>query len=425
MKKVEDNSTFFCICPVINKDDSMKEKAYWVSEINRYIKHIFDEDFALGRIYIKGEVSNCKYHSSGHIYFTLKDKQSQIACVMFASNRSGLDFTLEEGQSVVAFGNISVYERDGKYQLYAKQIQLDGAGLLYEKFLKLKTELEEEGLFSEVYKQPIPRFAKKVGVVTAVTGAAIHDIQNIATRRNPYIQLYLYPAQVQGQGAAETIVRGIEVLDQMGLDVLIVGRGGGSIEDLWAFNEEIVARAIFACETPVISAVGHETDVTIADFVADLRAPTPSAAAELAVADIQDVFAQLKEYELAMTDQMRRKITLYRSILEQKRLRVEHGNPVRQIQEKRHRLMNLEEKLQDRFVNRLERKKHQLAIYVERLEGLSPLKKLNQGYAFLTDAQKKPVKSVKKRNIGEQLTVSVVDGDLKVTVDEIESKVRK
>ncbi|MEE0348847.1 MAG: exodeoxyribonuclease VII large subunit, partial [Lachnospiraceae bacterium] len=249
----------------------MREKAYWVSEINRYIKHIFDSDFALGRIYIKGEVSNCKYHSSGHIYFTLKDNQSQLSCIMFASNRDGLAFELQEGQSVVVFGNITTYERDGKYQLYAKEIKLDGAGILFEKYMQLKKELEEEGLFAPEYKQSIPFFSNKVGIVTAITGAAIHDIQNIATRRNPYIQLYLYPAQVQGQGAAESIVRGIQVLDQMDMDVIIVGRGGGSIEDLWAFNEEIVARAIFECCTPVISAVGHETDVTIADFVADLR----------------------------------------------------------------------------------------------------------------------------------------------------------
>lgn len=402
----------------------MREKAYWVSEINRYIKHVFDEDFALGRIYIKGEVSNCKYHSSGHIYFTLKDNQSQLACVMFASSRNGLDFQLQEGQSVVVYGNITVYERDGKYQLYAKEIKLDGAGILYEKYIKLKAELEEEGLFAPEYKQAIPTFAKRVGVVTAITGAAIHDIQNISRRRNPYIQLVLYPAQVQGQGAAETIVRGIHVLDQMDLDVIIVGRGGGSIEDLWAFNEEIVARAIFESQTPIISAVGHETDVTISDFVADLRAPTPSAAAELAVADIREVFVKLREYEDLMTQKMSWKIAVYRNLLEQKKLRLEYVNPLSQLQQKRQRLMDMEDKLERGINGKLERKKYRLAILAERLEGMSPLKKLSQGYAFLTDEQKEPIKSVKKVKKGQKLMISVTDGDILATVDDVQKHSR-
>ena len=402
----------------------MREKAYWVSEINRYIKHVFDEDFALGRIYIKGEVSNCKYHSSGHIYFTLKDNQSQLACVMFASSRNGLDFQLQEGQSVVVYGNITVYERDGKYQLYAKEIKLDGAGILYEKYIKLKAELEEEGLFAPEYKQAIPTFAKRVGVVTAITGAAIHDIQNISRRRNPYIQFVLYPAQVQGQGAAETIVRGIHVLDQMDLDVIIVGRGGGSIEDLWAFNEEIVARAIFESQTPIISAVGHETDVTISDFVADLRAPTPSAAAELAVADIREVFVKLREYEDLMTQKMSWKIAVYRNLLEQKKLRLEYVNPLSQLQQKRQRLMDMEDKLERGINGKLERKKYRLAILAERLEGMSPLKKLSQGYAFLTDEQKEPIKSVKKVKKGQKLMISVTDGDILATVDDVQKHSR-
>ena len=402
----------------------MKEKAYWGSEINRYIKHIFDSDFALGRIYVKGEISNCKYHSSGHIYFTLKDNTSQIACVMFAANRTGLDFQLQEGQSVVVFGNVTVYERDGKYQLYAKEIKLDGAGILYEKFLKLKTELEEEGLFSTAYKQPIPVYAKKVGIVTAVTGAAIHDIQNISTRRNPFIQLYLYPAQVQGQGAAETVVRGIQVLDQMDMDVIIVGRGGGSIEDLWAFNEEIVARAIFECNTPIISAVGHETDVTIADFVADLRAPTPSAAAELAVCDIREVFNQIKDYESTLTQRMEWKISTYRSRLESLKYQLERGNPKNQILEKRHRIMDMEEKLEHLMEKRLQQKKHQLAIYIEQLKGLSPLNKLSRGYAFLTDEKERPVKSIEKLKEGQLLKISVTDGDILARVEETKKQKR-
>ena len=266
---------------------------YSVGQVNNYIRTMFDQDFMLNKIYIKGEVSNCKYHTSGHIYFSLKDESGTISCVMFAGQRKGLGFAMKNGDKVVAGGSVSVYERDGKYQLYAREITLEGAGLLYERFLALKKELEEMGMFAPEYKQPIPVWAKKVGIVTAPTGAAVQDIRTVAGRRNPYVQLILYPALVQGEGAKESIVRGIEVLDDYGVDVIIVGRGGGSIEDLWAFNEEEVARAIFNCRTPIISAVGHETDTTIADFAADLRAPTPSAAAELAVADVRVLFNQL------------------------------------------------------------------------------------------------------------------------------------
>ena len=265
---------------------------YSVSQVNAYIKNMFAQDFALNRISVKGEVSNCKYHTSGHIYFTLKDGLGAMQAVMFASRRKGLTFHLEEGQQVVVKGSIEVYERDGRYQLYASEITLDGTGDLFRRFEKLRNELEEMGMFSPEYKTPIPKYAKTVGIVTASTGAAIRDIINISGRRNPYVQLVLCPALVQGAGAAPSIVRAIQTLDALHLDVLIVGRGGGSIEDLWAFNEESVARAIFACRTPVISAVGHETDVTIADYVADLRAPTPSAAAELVMPDME---AELRE----------------------------------------------------------------------------------------------------------------------------------
>ena len=250
---------------------------YTVKQVNAYIKNMFTQDFMLNRIYIKGEVSNCKYHTSGHLYFSLKDESGTIACVMFAGQRSGLSFRMQEGQQVIVLGSVSVYERDGRYQVYAKEIVLDGAGLLYEKFVKLKKELEEMGMFAPEYKKPIPKYVRTVGVVTAPTGAAVRDIINITRRRNPYVQILLYPALVQGDGASESVVRGIRALEEAKVDVMIVGRGGGSIEDLWAFNEEKVARAVFECSVPVISAVGHETDTTIIDYVADLRAPTPSA----------------------------------------------------------------------------------------------------------------------------------------------------
>ena len=263
---------------------------YTVSQVNAYLKGIFMHDPALSRITIRGEVSNCKYHSTGHIYFTLKDTGGEtISAVMFAGRRSGLSFRLENGQAVDATGSIEVYARGGTYSLYAVKIEQAGRGELYERFLKLKEKLEDMGLFAPEYKQPIPRYVRTVGVVTASTGAAIRDITQIAQRRNPYVQLILCPAQVQGTGAAESIVRAIRTLDVCGTDVMIVGRGGGSMEDLWAFNEEIVARAIFDASTPIISAVGHETDTTIADYVADLRAPTPSAAAELAVYDVRQL----------------------------------------------------------------------------------------------------------------------------------------
>ena len=256
---------------------------YSVGQVNTYIKNLFAQDFLLERIAVKGEVSNCKYHTSGHIYFTLKDVTGAIACVMFAGNRKGLAFRMKEGDNVVVKGSIQVYERDGKYQLYAKEITLDGAGALYVRFEQLKQELAEMGMFAPEYKQPIPAYIRTLGIVTAPTGAAIQDIRNIAHRRNPMVRLILYPALVQGEGAAASIVNGIRALEALGVDAMIVGRGGGSIEDLWAFNEEIVARAVFDCSVPIISAVGHETDTTIIDYVADLRAPTPSAAAELAV----------------------------------------------------------------------------------------------------------------------------------------------
>ena len=272
----------------------MMKRVYSVGQVNTYIKNMFAQDFMLGKISVKGEVSNCKYHGSGHIYFSLKDSTGTISAVMFAGSRSrGLKFRMKDGDHVVVSGSVEVYERDGRYQLYAREITLDGAGALFLRFEALKKELAEMGMFSEEYKQPVPKYIQRLGIVTAPAGAAVQDIRNIAGRRNPYVQVILYPAKVQGDGAAESIVNGIRALDTLGVDVIIVGRGGGSIEDLWAFNEEPVARAIFECQTPVISAVGHETDTTIADFVADLRAPTPSAGAELAVYDVYDLFDEM------------------------------------------------------------------------------------------------------------------------------------
>lgn len=400
------------------------DKVYSVTQINLYIKDMFIRDYALNNIYIKGEVSNCKYHTSGHIYFTLKDEKGQMAAVMFAGQRSGLKFRLEEGQSVIVLGSISVYERDGKYQLYAREILLDGSGVLYQKFEELKRNLEGEGLFSKEYKKTIPMYPKKIGIVTARTGAAIQDIINIISRRNPYIQLILYPALVQGEGAAKSIVKGIGILDKMELDTIIVGRGGGSIEDLWAFNEEIVARAIFDCHTPIISAVGHETDTTISDFVSDLRAPTPSAAAELATNNINDLYTKIYDYNVTLNHILKRKISLYRSLLEQKKLKLEHSSPIYQIRQKRQHLMDYEEKLGNLISDIIKEKRHSLAIYIEKLNGLSPIAKLNKGYALISDGENNIVNSIDKIKVEDTIKVSMLDGDILAKVEELNGRRR-
>lgn len=388
------------------------ERVFTVSEVNRYIKNIFLRDPYLNNVYVKGEVSNCKYHTSGHIYFTLKDAQGQLACVMFAGQRRGLTFKLEEGQSVIVLGSINVYERDGKYQLYANQIILDGLGKLYEQFEKFKKALEAEGLFDKAHKKPIPPYPKKVGIVTAVTGAAIRDIMNISKRRNPYVQLILYPAQVQGEGAAESIVRGIKNLDKLNLDVIIVGRGGGSIEDLWAFNEEIVARAIYDCNTPVISAVGHETDYTIADFVADLRAPTPSAAAELAVNDYIAFENKLQDYKRRMQKAVMHNVTYNRSKLRELKLKLFYASPAYQIKQKKQMLADAEEKMAYLMDRKLKEARHRLDIYITKLEGLSPLAKLKKGYALVSGKDGKPVQSIHEVEKNDLLRISLLDGDI-------------
>lgn len=394
----------------------MKREIYSVGALNQYIKQLFVSDYGLNNIYVRGEVSNCKYHTSGHIYFTLKDRGSALACVMFSGQRQGLSFRLLEGQQVVVYGSVSVYERDGKYQLYARQIDLDGQGQLWQRFEALKKKLETLGFFDAAHKKKIPSYPKKIGIVTAKTGAAIQDIINISSRRNPFIQLVLYPATVQGQGAAPTIVRGIKALDAYGVDTIIVGRGGGSIEDLWAFNEESVAKAIFDCQTPVISAVGHETDITIADFVADLRAPTPSAAAELAVLDVRVLLANLSDMEDKLDQLLIGKVHLHRQYLEQYRLRLSHLSPKSQVREKRLRLMDMEERLSGLANRVLERKKHERDLYLERLSGLSPLARLSGGYACVMSGKGQLVRSVEDVSAGDILTVSVADGDIKASV---------
>lgn len=392
---------------------------YSVKQVNSYVKNMFSQDFMLNHIYVKGEVSNCKYHTSGHIYFSLKDESGTIACVMFASARSGLSFRMQEGQNVIVLGSVSVYERDGKYQLYAKEIILDGAGALYERFEALKKELEEMGMFAAEYKQPIPRYVKRVGIVTAPTGAAVRDIINISKRRNPYVQLILYPALVQGEGAAASIVRGIRMMEQQNVDVIIVGRGGGSMEDLWAFNEEAVARAIFECTIPIISAVGHETDTLISDYVADLRAPTPSAAAELAVYELSSVQIMCEEYKRRMYQQISQRIDFSRRQTEQMAFRLKVAHPRQKLNEQRQYLADLDSRMRIRMNSALEESRHKLAIYIEKMKGLSPLQKLNQGYAYVTDKSGRTMRSIKDTKQGEVLDVYVTDGRVRTQVMDI------
>lgn len=387
-----------------------------VGQINRYVKNMFTQDFILQKIYVKGEVSNCKYHTSGHIYFSLKDETGVLSCVMFAGHRRGLAFRMKDGDRVVVGGAVDVYERDGRYQLYAKEISLEGAGALYERFLALKTELEEMGMFAQEYKQPIPAFIHRLGVVTAPTGAAVQDIRNISLRRDPYLQIILYPALVQGEGAADSIVRGIHMLDQAEVDVIIVGRGGGSIEDLWAFNEEKVARAIFECRTPIISAVGHETDFTIADFVADLRAPTPSAAAELAVADFRQILQNIAGLRVRMQKAMQRRAELGRAQLMQYQMRFQYLNPEAKLRDNRQRLADLDELFRRAMKNRIAEERHMLGIYLERYRGLSPLYKLNQGYSFVSDREGNGIISTKQVHSGDLLEISVTDGVIEAEV---------
>lgn len=418
------------------------QNVYSVKQVNAYVKALFTQDVILRRIYVRGEVSNCKYHTSGHIYFSLKDESGTIACVMFASARAGLAFGMKNGQQVIVLGNVNVYERDGKYQLYANEIILDGAGLLAERFEALKQELEEMGMFDARYKQPIPAFVKRLGIVTAPTGAAIRDIMNVSKRRNPGIQLILYPALVQGEGAAESIVKGIQMLDHMGVDAIIVGRGGGSMEDLWAFNEEAVAYAIFHCNTPVISAVGHETDTTIADFVADLRAPTPSAAAELAVADIKALQMELWQRRERIQRNMRQKLEMGRDGMVRREKLLRLLGPENQLKEKRMRLLDVEDRMQMLMAEKLKRcredarqkqselqrlwenryrdYRHRFMVYAEKMKGLSPLEKLTQGYSYTADMQGQKISAISQVKEGQQIQVYVSDGRILARTESVE-----
>lgn len=392
---------------------------YSVGQINSYIKNMFRQDFVLSRISVKGEISNCKYHTSGHVYFTIKDESGTLSAIMFASQATKLTFRLENGMQVIVTGRIDVYERDGRYQLYASGIKQDGLGDLYIRFEQLKREYEQMGYFANEYKRHIPLFSKKIGIVTASTGAAIHDIMNIAYRRNPYVSLILYPALVQGDNAKYSIVKGIETLDKMGLDVIIAGRGGGSIEDLWAFNEPMVVEAVFDAQTPIISAVGHETDFTITDFVADLRAPTPSAAAELAVADISLIEQKIMAYNEALNSSLMGIIDGKRNYLDKCELKLRFLSPSNQLDENRQRLMGIEDSLNNIMMNKYKDARHRLQIYASRLQEASPLTRLSAGYAYVQNENGEKVSSVRKLKRGDKLKVQFKDGYADTSVDSV------
>lgn len=418
------------------------DKIYSVTQVTSYLKKLIGTDFLLRSLCVRGELSNVKYHVSGHIYFTVKDDGAALSGVMFASDTGALDFRLADGMKVEITGGIGVYEKAGSYQIYAKRIKREGRGELFERYLKLKEELEEMGMFSDEYKRPIPGYIKRLGVVTASTGAAVRDIINITRRRNPYVEIVLYPAKVQGEGAAESVARGIEVLDRAGVDVIIAGRGGGSIEDLWAFNEAVVAEAIFHSGTPVISAVGHETDTTIADFVADLRAPTPSAAAELAVFEYEKYLDRLDGARQDMRDAIGHAATRDRLKLKEYESRLKKLRPDAVIASKRLRLADMESSIRQLMAGRLAENKtcinetgrrmgeamhkkqsdrrHELSLLAERLKGVSPLEKLTQGYSYVSDEKGRNIRDVSLLERGDSINIYMLNGKVKAEVMEAE-----
>ena len=464
--------------------DMAAGKVYSVGQVNAYIARMFSEDWLMRSISVRGEVSNCTYHSSGHIYFTLKDASGTLACLMFAGKRQGgLSFRMKEGDAVVIDGTIRVFEKQGRYQLYAERIVRDGVGLLNERYELLKKKLEEMGMFAEEYKKPIPRYIRRLGVVTAPTGAAVRDIIQITRRRNPFVEILLCPVLVQGEGAAPSIAAGIRALDGAGVDVIIVGRGGGSLEDLWAFNEEIVAQAVFDCSTPVISAVGHEVDTVITDYVADLRAPTPSAAAELAVFDYNQFQADLSSLEAALRLDMTRRLRRLRQQTEILRRDLIRQSPAMRLETQRMAAEQLNRRLQhamqlklarcrselaleDRFRVSLERRimqwrarleltsryesameraltrwrfrldlktrydaamerrlresRHKLQLLSAGLEKNSPLSKLSGGYGYVSDRNGRNLTSVSDVRPGDEIHIRMRDGRIRAGVLEIQ-----
>ena len=388
---------------------------YSVAQVNSYIKNMFAQDFMLRQVSIKGEVSNCKYHTSGHIYFTIKDAGAAMNAIMFAGSRAaGLSFHMKEGDQVIVTGSVEVYEKTGAYQLYAKKIELDGEGNLYLKFEQLKHELEEMGMFAAEYKQPIPQYAGRIGVVTAPTGAAVQDIRNVSSRRNPYVQVILYPALVQGEGAANSIVKGIQTLDAMNLDVIIVGRGGGSIEDLWAFNEIEVADAIYYADTPIISGTGHEIDMTIADYCADVRAATPSAACELAIPDMTSFYTRMHNYQEVLGTLLQQKLMLMYGKTALLERQLEAQRPDKKLMSHQLIYERLEGRLQQAMRDKYQSRQQQFTRYVDRLSALSPTSRLRGGYVFAQTKEGNPLTSAGQIEKENPFFITFSDGQAEV-----------
>ena len=391
------------------------ERILSVSQVNGHISRLIDGDYVLKRICLRGEISNCKYHSSGHIYFSMKDSSSQIRCAMFARDRGrGLNFRLEDGQSVIARGRVSAYEKGGYYSFIAGQIELEGRGDLYIRYEQLKKDLYRKGYFDEGRKKALPPYPEKVGIVTASTGAAIQDIVSTVRRKNPYVQLYLYPAKVQGEGAASSVAAGIRFLDRFGTDIIIIGRGGGSIEDLWAFNEIEVADAIYHADTPIISGTGHETDTTIADYCADVRAATPTAAANLAVPDREMILAAADNMQYVMEDLIQRKIQMLRGKHDLLSGHLEKFRPEHRILTRRIQTDHLREKLNGLMQKKLEEGYKMCGLYHEKLSLLSPVSRLKGGYTFAGTMEGNPLRSVRQLEQGQHFQLIFSDGQAEV-----------
>lgn len=397
----------------------MDIKPITVQELNKYIKQKIDGDEYLNTVFVKGEISNFKLHYTGHMYFTLKDENSLIKCIMFKGYTPNLKFMPKDGMKVVVFGSVSVFDRDGVYQIYCKAMREEGMGTLYEEYQKLKAKLEKEGLFEAAHKKKIPMLPKTIGVLTSSTGAVIRDIINVSTRRNPNVHIRLLPVPVQGTGAAEKIADAIEKMNAEKLaDVIIIGRGGGSLEDLWPFNEEIVARAIYNSKLPIISAVGHETDFTIADFVSDLRAPTPSAAAELAVPNVGDLVYTISIYQNRYKVALKRRVQLMKMRYEKCMARRVFKEPLQKIHERSIRLDMSIKLINNSIKKKMQTSKSEYIKLVSKLDALSPLKTLARGYSIAENDFGEVISSKDKVNIGDYLSIRFTDGKIKAKVEE-------
>lgn len=404
----------------------MQRKVYPVSAVNRYVKQLLQQDMILSGLWVSGEISNFKRHSSGHLYFTLKDRDGSVAAVMFTGDARNLEFRPQDGQQVQVQGYISLYEKTGQYQLYVRRMEQQGSGQLYQAFEALKQKLQAQGLFENERKKPIPKYPRKIGIVTSPTGAAIRDMIQIAKRRYPGVQLVLYPALVQGSEAAPTIVAGIQKLDRMPeVDTIIVGRGGGSIEDLWPFNEEMVALAIARAQTPIVSAVGHETDFTIADFVSDLRAPTPSAAAELTVPDVRSVLSKIEELQLRRNRSLQRKQVVFRQQLALLWQKIQTADPRRKLDEFRQQLDMQEQQQLHLWTQCFQKRKYRWERLSSALELLSPQHQLEKGYAMVTDQEGSLISAAAQVQKGQTLQIQMKDGRILTEVQKIQKQRRK